>query len=666
MASMLNVLEPCSTGIGGDAFALYFDASVSSSDSSNNQDSIGNSKVSCYLGNGATGENISLETLKQHGFGVEEGLQPLDSRHGLAITVPGAAALWEKVNQHHGRLTMQQCMQPAIDLAESGFPVGPVTAFQWSKGYLQGDEALRVLRTPPDGYIPANSNIKNTKKNMKNNEKMSNSLPNPPQSADSKSTAGLNNCITGDATGDYPCVGDIMKNPDLAQTFKDLATLGAKDGFYNGRIGGAIIEAVNSIGGALTEADLDSHYTECVEPIRVSYKDHYIYECPPPTHGIAALLALNLLEALTSTSTDTDIDTAHSATRVHLEVECMRIAFADVLTYIGDPRAQPNTTTNTLNTPTSISIDTLLSKEYAQERCKVISSTKIATGFVQPMNTNTNSGTTTGNNTGNMGTNSTDSGNSSGSGDTDTIGEGAAEAFKKSDTVYFCVIDQHGNGCSFINSNYMGFGSGLMPTGCGFTLHNRGHNFSLKEGHPNCIASRKRPYHTIIPCLLTHRTHEKTHKTLGDSLDPMGAPVGAPMGDELEEGEELYSTMGVMGGFMQPQGHVQMVRHLLDEGLDPQEALDEPRWQLIQVDNSINGLKDMNEASNLIIEENFDNCLELQQKLSELGHNCTIVSGVKDRLAFGKGQCIVKNAITGCLSGGSDGRADGSAVPVLM
>jgi gamma-glutamyltranspeptidase / glutathione hydrolase len=158
MAACCNVLEPCSTGLGGDAFALYFDCRTG--------------QVTCLLGNGATSENLSLEYLASKGIGIGPGQAPLDPVSGLCVNVPGAASLWEKLVQQHGRLSLSQVLTPAIDMAENGFPVGPVTAYQWAKGYLQGDEALRVFRTPPTGYPEGQA---------------------------------------------YPSTGDIVRNPDLAK-----------------------------------------------------------------------------------------------------------------------------------------------------------------------------------------------------------------------------------------------------------------------------------------------------------------------------------------------------------------------------------------------------------------------------------------------------------------
>lgn len=242
MAAVLNVVEPCSTGIGGDAFALYFDSKTS--------------KVSCLLGNGASSEHLTMEYLQSIGIGNADGMKALDPRSGLCVNVPGAASLWDDLSSHFGRLPLLQILTPAIDLADNGFPIGPITANQWANAYLQGEEAIRVFRTPPANWVHGTS-------------------------------SGMK----------YPSMGDIIRNTDLANTFRSLGEHGARGGFYNNYIGEAIITACREYGGVLTADDLDSHYTEDVTPIRILYQNHYIYECPPPTHGLAALLALNLIEA---------------------------------------------------------------------------------------------------------------------------------------------------------------------------------------------------------------------------------------------------------------------------------------------------------------------------------------------------------------------------------
>ena len=188
------------------------------------------------------------------------------------------------------------------------------------------------------------------------------------------------------------------------------------------------------------------------------------------------------------------------------------------------------------------------------------------------------------------------------------------------DTVYFCVVDGDGNACSFINSNYMGFGTGIVPRGWGFSLQNRGANFSLDPAHPNHLEPGKRPYHTIIPGMATR-----------------------------ESDQSLFGPFGVMGGFMQPQGHVQVLTRMLDSGLDPQSALDLPRF-CIDVE------KDNNSMS---LEEGIPE--DTRQVLAAMRHPVEMVSGM-NRALFGRGQIILRDPVSGVLCGGSDPRANGCAM----
>jgi gamma-glutamyltranspeptidase/glutathione hydrolase len=209
-----------------------------------------------------------------------------------------------------------------------------------------------------------------------------------------------------------------------------------------------------------------------------------------------------------------------------------------------------------------------------------------------------------------------------------TIDQKHGVPVSSSGTVYLSVVDKFGNACSFINSNYWGFGTGIVPKGFGFTLQNRGHNFSLDPNHPNALEPRKRPYHTIIPAMVTK------------------PPSPSRRGDG---GEVLFASYGVMGGFMQPQGHVQVLAALVDDGLDPQSALDLPRF-CIDVERS---------GGRVALEEGIP--AETISNLEKMGHPVYGVSGF-DRSIFGRGQVILRDEETGVLVAGSDARADGCAM----
>ncbi|GAB4456448.1 MAG: gamma-glutamyltransferase family protein [Anaerolineales bacterium] len=369
--------------------------------------------------------------------------------------------------------------------------------------------------------------------------------------------------------GRAPKAGELFRNPGLARTFKAVAEGGAS-AFYQGAIAESIVGVIKEAGGCLTMDDLASHTSTWEEPISVIYRGLRVYECPPNGQGITALIALNILEGFDLASLE-----ALSAEKMHLMIEALRLAFADARWYVADPKFS------------NVPVKELLSKEYAAERRKLLDPQRA------------------------------------------TVDQKRGAPVASSNTVYLSVVDQWGNACSFINSNYMGFGTGIVPKGWGFTLQNRGHNFSLDPNHPNCLAPRKRPYHTIIPAMVTR----------------LPSPAGRGAGGEVEE---LYASYGVMGGFMQPQGHVQVLSALHDAGLDPQSALDLPRF-CIDVDEA---------GGRVAIEEGMPK--ETLDALQKMGHPVYEVTGY-ERALFGRGQVILRDPETGVLCGGSDPRADGYA-----
>jgi gamma-glutamyltranspeptidase/glutathione hydrolase len=497
IAAALNVTEPTSTGLGGDCFALYFEASTG--------------HINALNGSGRSPVSLSIERLRNEGFG--EGIPQF---HPYTITVPGACASWCDLLDHHGRLPISQILAPAIRLAEGGFPVSLITAYYW-------DRSANRLREAPGG-------------------------------------------IEMTINGRTPHAGEIFRNPGLARTLRRVAE-GGKQAFYQGEIAEAIALVVQQAGGCLSVDDLAAHTSTWEQPISTTYQGVRVWECPPNGQGLAALLALNLLEGYDIASLP-----PFSPQRMHLMIEAMRMAFADTRWYVADPAFNP------------APLDWLLSKEYATERRKLIHS------------------------------------------DRATVDQTHGTPTSSSDTVYLSVVDAEGNACSFINSNYMGFGTGIVPSGWGFTLQNRGMGFSLDQSHPNALAPGKRPYHTIIPGLITVDTKSSTGLT-----------------------NTLFACFGVMGGYMQPQGHVQVVLGLVDDSLDPQAMLDRPRFC---IDDGTSG-------GQVALEEGIST--EVQSELGRMGHKLYLVSGY-GRSVFGRGQIIQRDASTGVLCGGSDPRADGCAM----
>lgn len=294
--------------------------------------------------------------------------------------------------------------------------------------------------------------------------------------------------------GKAPLPGQIVQLPNLAKTFREVVAKG-KDGFYKGRVAQAIVNLIQSKGGVMELEDLANHQSTVVEPIKYTYANEVtVYECPPNGQGITALLALGILENIQEQGLSRPLlEMEHNSPEyLHTLIESLRLAFADSQYYVTDPDVE------------HIPVEELLSKEYLASRAQLFDSTVSNPHIIHgnPVNS--------------------------------------------SDTVYFTVTDEWGNACSYIQSNYAGFGTGAVPEGCGFTLQNRGSGFVLDKNHANALKGGKRPYHTIIPALAT-------------------------------KGDELFLSYGVMGGYMQPQGHVQVLLNML-RGFTPQAALDAPRF----------------------------------------------------------------------------------------
>ena len=503
-AAALNVTEPTSTGIGGDAFALYYEAATG--------------QISALNASGRAPAAMTIDLVKKAGLFTDSESPISNPYHPYTITVPGACSGWCALVERFGRLQLADVLAPAIRLAEDGYPVAPTTSYFWGRG------ATRQLAQALNGYE-----------------------------------------LTINGRG--PKAGEIFRNPGLAHTFQKVAE-GGKDAFYQGEIAEAIVDVIRKAGGCLSLEDLTRHQATWDEPISTTYRGYRVWECPPNGQGLTALIGLNILEGFDLSNLD-----SLSVERLHLQIEAMRLAFADTRWYVADPKFS------------NLPIAELLSKNYAAERRKLIDPAKA------------------------------------------TIDQQRGTPVASSDTVYLTVVDGDGNACSFINSNYMGFGTGIVPKGWGFTLQNRGHNFMLDPEHPNGLAPGKRPYHTIIPGMITR-----------DSDQPLAGSH-----------HQLFASFGVMGGFMQPQGHLQVASALIDDGADPQGSLDQPRW--IIKDGTAKGVIGLENG----IPQN------VIAGLGEMGHAVEEISGF-ERAIFGRGQVIIRDHDSGVLWGGSDPRADGCAM----
>lgn len=494
VAAALAVIEPCSTGLGGDAFALFYSAAEKN--------------ISALNGSGKSAQDISLQKITAMGIGDE-----LPLRHAMTINVPGALALWADLVEQHGSLELSAILTPAIRYAMHGFPVSPVTAQLWNEGAV-------ILQESPGGQ------------QLLLNEKA-------------------------------PRCGEIMINRNLGLTLARLADCSpseAKKLFYEGDIAERIVKIVRENDGFLSEKDMADHTSLFQDSICINYRGYEIHECPPSGQGLAALIALNTLANIDVAK----LGSPYSAKRMHHLIEAMRMSFADARQHVADPQQY--------QTP----LAKLLSPSYGAKRAAQI--------FPDRANPDAQSGV----------------------------------PVNSSDTVYFCVVDKDGNGCSMVNSNYLGFGTGIVPDGLGFSLQNRGHNFSLDPAHPNVFAGGKRSYHTIIPGIC------------------------------LRKDKSLHSTFGVMGGFMQPQGHMQVISAMLDDDADPQEALNRLRFCI-----------EPGEAGGKVcLEEGLPR--ETVEKLSAMGHELEMRNGY-ERTLFGRGQIIIRDPDTGTLCAGCDPRSDGQA-----
>jgi len=485
------LVEPYYNGIGGDLFAIYYEAKTG--------------KLYGMNAGGWAPTGLTPDLLKS------KGNTRMPGSGIYTVTVPGAVKGWEMMRSRFGKLPMSDILAPAIFYAEDGFPVTDVIARAWNG-------ATRKLQTGPHAaevFLPG---------------------------------------------GRAPNSGEVFKNPALASTMRLIAEKGAA-GFYEGKTAEAILAVSKELGGTMTAADLKEYQPEWVEPISTTYRGWNVYELPPNTQGIAALMMLNMMEQYPIA------DYGLGSTKaMHVMIESKKLAYADMLRYVADPKFS--------KVPTAA----MLSKDNAKQRTALIDPAKAACS-VQP---------------------------SKYSGLTDGNG---------GDTIYLSVIDRDGNIVSLIQSLYSSFGSGVVAPGTGVMLHNRGALFTMEDGHPNQIAPRKRPLHTIIPAFM-----EKGDVKIG---------------------------FGIMGGFNQAQAHAQFVSDIVDFGLDVQEALEAGRFNK----DSFNGC-DVN--LEVMVPE------ATRTGLAALGHQ---VRTVQPRSGtFGYGQAVMSNG-KGVHFGGSEPRHDGAAIP---
>lgn len=455
-------------------------------------------RVRALNASGRSPQSASLEEL------VGAGLTHIPDNSPYAVTVPGAVSGWEALLNRYGTMQLADVLGPSIRYAEDGYAVSEIISSHWNAG------APRLNSGPAGGELLLN--------------------------------------------GAPPAPGDVMKLPTLAATLREISE-GGSEAFYRGPLAGKIARFVQKMGGWLSETDFEEHRPEWVEPISTSYRGYDCWQCPPPSQGVNALMALNIVEGF-----DLKEMGFQTADTFHHLIEGMRLAFADALHHVADP---DDMTTEA---------ESLISRDYAAERRKLTSPDRAMT--LAP--------------------------------------HGQPPAHHN--TVYVTVVDGEGNACSLINSVFMSFGSGLVVPGTGIALHNRGASFSLDPNHANCLAPGKLPYHTLIPGMVTRSG-------------------------------ELWASYGVMGAMQQAQGHLQALVNMIDFGLEPQQALDAPRFSIRL-------------GEGIAIEDLVS--LEVSRGLATRGHRIMVMP--PHGTLFGSGQIIARDPGSGVLTGGSEPRADGFAV----
>jgi gamma-glutamyltranspeptidase/glutathione hydrolase len=481
-AAAMTVLEPCSNGLGSDAFCILWDGR----------------QLHGLNASGCAPAAWTPEYFQQkYGDARQPPMRGWDS-----VTVPGAVAAWVQLSQRFGKLPLGDVLAPAIEIAERGYAVPVVVQEKWAA-------AVSDLKGQPgfaDTFMP---------------------------------------------NGRAPHVGERFAFPGAARALTRIAVTQGK-AFYGGEIAAAAAKHAAEHGGAMRVVDFEAFSPEWVEPIGIDTYGYKLHQIPPNGQGIAALIALGILQHL-----DVAAHAVDSAAAVHLQIEAMKLGFADTYAHVADPIAMRR------------SVAEMLDPAYLKRRAALIDP-KCAQVF----------------------------------------GEGHGDI---GGTIYLTAADERGMMVSFIQSNYMGFGSGVVVPEWGLSLQNRGHAFSLDPASPNCVAPRKRPFHTIIPGFLT-------------------------------KGGLPQMSFGVMGANMQPQGHLQTLVRMLVYRQHPQAACDAPRWRFNQ------GLAINVEASMPVA---------TTRELRELGHQIEVIhDSYQD---FGAGQFIWRlgdPAIEGYVAA-SDSRRDG-------
>ena len=448
---------------------------------------------------------LTIDYLKAH------HVEKLNQYGIYTITVPGCVAGWDALRRRFGTMPFDKLLQPAIFYAENGFPLAEKNARYWAANG-------KYMNTPgwKQTYLP---------------------------------------------NGFEPAVGNVFKNPALGESLRQVAAHG-RDAFYNGKLTDAMVQFLQSQGGVHTKEDFAAFQPEWVEPIATTYRGWTVYELPPNGQGIAALSMLNIMEHFPLSTYG-----HNSADALHVMIEAKKLAYADMIHYVGDPRFTP------------IPVKEMLSKDLAAERAKLIRMDHAACNVVPSeitaqLNAHGNS------------------------------------------TIYMSTIDKDGNIVSLIQSNYAGYGTGMVAPGTGFSFQNRGAGFQLTPGLPNSIAGHKRPLHTIIPAFM-----EKGDVKIG---------------------------FGIMGGWNQAQAHAQFVSNVVDFGMNVQAALEAARFT-----------KGTFEGCDVEMESRIP--ASVRDELTHRGHQIKLLEPFS--FTVGQGEAVVRDLSRDVNFAGADPRSDGEAIP---
>ncbi len=494
-SAMMGVVEPMSCGIGGDLFAIYWDAESGT--------------MSGLNASGRSPYRLKVEVIRA------AGLDQIPITGPLSWSVPGCVDGWSVLLERFGTRSLAEVLEPSIKYAQNGFPVSEVIARSWQHSTTQ-------LRRWPD----------------------------------SAETYLMH--------GNAPRGGQVFRNPRLAKTYQSIADQG-RDVFYRGEIARKIVAFSEKHGGFFGLRDFEDHRSDWVDPVSASYRGYDVWELPPNGQGIAALEILNILEGYDISSLG-----RHSAEYLHLFIEAKKLAFADRARFYADPAGQ------------DLPVRDLISKQYATRQRARIDPKRAATDV--------------------------------------PAGDPKLE---HGDTIYLTVVDKDRNACSLIQSLYYGFGSQVTPGDVGFALQNRGALFSLDEQHPNCLAPHKRPFHTIIPAMVTR------------------------------EGEP-WLVFGLMGGDMQPQGHAQVLVNMLDFDMNVQAAGDAARIRHAG-SATPTGIPMDRDGGTVSVEPGIP--ATAVRDLLKRGHRV-----VYSQDGFGGYQAIQIDKEQGVLHGATESRKDGTAV----